>query len=201
MAEARLSRATREQQMLDIATEVFCQRGYAGASMNEIADRCGVSKPMLYLYFDSKDGLYRACLSYVGEALVAAVEQAVAQAHTPYERIVATAAGLFTFAEQRDRQWWGVIYSETMPADPEIAAAMQGYRSRLTDVLLVAVRDLVDDPLDAELAVAALIGAGESALRWWVGHPEVGAAELTSRLSRLVLPTLGAASYSGPSFS
>ena len=57
MASARLTRPERESQMLEIATEVFCERGYAGASMNEIATRCGVTKPMLYLYFDSKEKL------------------------------------------------------------------------------------------------------------------------------------------------
>src|ERR1700704_1733219 len=126
MASARLSRAEREAQMLEIATEVFCERGYAGAAMNEIATRCGITKPMLYLYFDSKERLYLACLSFVGDGLIAAIEQAVAGASTPVEQVLATATGLFSYAEQRDRAWWGVIYSETMPADSAVAAATIG---------------------------------------------------------------------------
>jgi hypothetical protein len=106
---------------------------------------------------------------------------------------MATAAGLFSYAERRDRQWWGVIYAETMPADSEVASVMQGYRDRIFAVVNAAVRGLLDDPLDAELATNALIGAGESVLRWWVAHPDLGAAELTERLARLVLPVLNAA--------
>ena len=59
----RMSRAAREQQMLDVAEEVFGERGYQATSMDEIAERCGVSKPMLYEYFGSKDGLLVACVS------------------------------------------------------------------------------------------------------------------------------------------
>lgn len=183
--------------MLEVATEVFCQRGYAGAAMNEIAERCGVTKPMLYLYFDSKPGLYRACLTFVGDGLIAAIERAVAAAETPAATVLATAGGLFAFAEQRNRQWWGVIYSETMPVDTEVAQLMADYRARIYAVVHRAVADLLSDRLDTELAANALIGAGESVLRWWVAHPEIGASELTERLGRMVLPILAAGSARG----
>lgn len=176
--------------MLEIATEVFCERGYAGASMNEIARRCGVTKPMLYLYFASKEGLYGACLSFVGEGLIASIEAAVAGASGPVERILATAAGLFGYAEQRDRAWWGVIYAETLPADIAVAASMQGYRDRISTILGSAVAELLDDPTDAEIAAHALIGAGESVLRWWVGHPDSTAEELQTRLTAILMPLL-----------
>jgi AcrR family transcriptional regulator len=190
MASARLSRAERETQMLEIATEVFCERGYAGASMNEIAGRCGITKPMLYLYFDSKQRLYLACVNFVGDDLIAAIEGSVTEASSPVEQVLATAAGLFGFAEQRDRAWWGVIYAETMPADAEVASATLGYRDRIFGILYRAMAAALADPVDAELATHALIGAGESLLRWWVDQPDCTAAELTERLTRLVLPLL-----------
>ncbi|HTZ45228.1 MAG TPA: TetR/AcrR family transcriptional regulator [Jatrophihabitans sp.] len=191
MASARLSRAEREAQMLEVATEVFCERGYAGASMNEIAARCEISKPMLYLYFESKEKLYLACLTFVGDGLIAAIEKSVAGAHSPTEQVLATAAGLFSFAEQRDRAWWGVIYAETMPADTAVAEATIGYRDRIYAVVARAMSGVLDDPLDVELAAHALIGAGESLLRWWVDRPEVTAAELQQRLVGILAPFLG----------
>jgi AcrR family transcriptional regulator len=190
MASARLSRAEREPQMLEIATEVFCERGYAGASMNEIAGRCGISKPMLYLYFDSKERLYLACLTFVGDGLIAAIEKSVAGAGSPVEQVLATAAGLFDFAEQRNRAWWGVIYGETMPADSAVADATNGYKDRIFAIVNRAMAQVLADPLDAEIASQALIGAGESLLRWWVDRPNCSAANLNSRLTRIVLPIL-----------
>lgn len=176
--------------MLEVATEVFCERGYAGASMNEIASRCGVTKPMLYLYFDSKERLYLACVTFVGDGLIAAIEKSVASAASPIEQVLATAAGLFSYAEQRDRAWWGVIYSETMPADSAVAEATIGYRDRIFAIINRAALAVLPDPLDAEIASHALIGAGESLLRWWVGRPEESAADLNERLARIVGPLL-----------
>jgi AcrR family transcriptional regulator len=190
MASARLSREEREPQMLEIATEVFCERGYAGASMNEIATRCGVTKPMLYLYFDSKEKLYLACVTFVGEGLIAAIEKSVAGAATPTEQVLATAAGLFSYAEQRDRAWWGVIYAETMPADTAVAEATIGYRDRIFAIVSQAMSGVLPDPLDVEIAANALIGAGESLLRWWVARPELTAADLQQRLVGVLSPFL-----------
>lgn len=177
--------------MLEVATEVFCERGYAGTSMNQIALRCGVTKPMLYLYFDSKEKLYLACVRFVGDGLMDAIEKSVAGAGTPTEQVLATAAGLFTFAEQRNRAWWGVIYGETMPADTAVAEATNGYRDRIYAVVARAMTEVLDDPVDVEVAALALIGAGESLLRWWVGRPELSAAELQARLVSVLSPFLG----------
>src|SRR5688500_7867062 len=58
----RMARADRERQMLQVAEQVFASRGYQAASMDEIAEQVGVSKPMLYAYFGSKDGLLLACI-------------------------------------------------------------------------------------------------------------------------------------------
>lgn len=192
MASARLSRAERETQMLEIATEAFCERGYAGASMNEIASRCGITKPMLYLYFESKQRLYLACVSFVGDDLIAAIEASVAGASSPIEQVLATAAGLFGFAEQRNRAWWGVIYAETMPADSAVAEATNGYKDRIFAIVNRAMAQVLADPLDAEIASQALIGAGESLLRWWVDRPDCSAAELNARLTRILSPLLAA---------
>lgn len=176
--------------MLDIATEAFCQLGYAGVSMNEIAARCGITKPMLYLYFGSKEGLYLACLRFVGDALIESITTTVASARTPTERVFATAAGLFRYAEQRDRAWWGVIYAETMPTDSAVVAAMMDYRARILAVISSATRQLLPDPTDAEVAAHALIGAGEALLRWWVLHPEESADDVMGRVQRIIGPLL-----------
>ena len=58
----RMPRAEREQQILEVAEEVFAGDGYQATSMDDIAQRVGLSKPMLYEYFGSKEGLLLACL-------------------------------------------------------------------------------------------------------------------------------------------
>src|SRR2546428_13985678 len=83
----RVPRAQRERAMLRAAADVFGERGYHGASMDEIAARAGITKPMLYSYFDSKEGLFAAC----GEAAAALLTEPVREAAAvrdlaPYHR-------------------------------------------------------------------------------------------------------------------
>ncbi|MFY9263969.1 MAG: TetR/AcrR family transcriptional regulator [Solirubrobacterales bacterium] len=72
-ARARLPRRVRETQMIDVATEVFGKHGYHAASMDQIAEQAQISKPMIYAYFESKEGLYSACLRRAGADLLESI--------------------------------------------------------------------------------------------------------------------------------
>ncbi len=61
-ARVRMPRAQREEQILAVAEEVFSTRGYQSATMEDVADRVGVTKPLIYEYFGSKEGLLGACV-------------------------------------------------------------------------------------------------------------------------------------------
>ena len=56
------------QRLLETATELFAEKGYAGTSVREIVEKAGVSKPVLYYYFKSKDGLFYAILDWAADA-------------------------------------------------------------------------------------------------------------------------------------
>ena len=79
----RRDRAAREREILDAAERIFGERGYQGTSMDEIAAAVGVSKPLVYQYYGSKDGLFRACLSRLRAQLLDAVSDAVLGAKDP----------------------------------------------------------------------------------------------------------------------
>jgi AcrR family transcriptional regulator len=76
----RLPREVREQQMLDAAVEVFSEYGFHEASMEEIAERARVSKPLLYLYLGSKEETFRACVARESDRLVDALRAMRTQA-------------------------------------------------------------------------------------------------------------------------
>src|SRR3954454_19471802 len=84
-ARKRMSRADRERQMLDVAEEIFAEEGYRAVSMEAIAERCGVSKPLIYEYFGSKDGLFLACVTRCRAELYEATRAAMAQGGEPRE--------------------------------------------------------------------------------------------------------------------
>src|SRR5213079_2294618 len=83
-------RAVREEQMLGVAGDVFAERGFHAASMDEIADRADISKPMLYAYFGSKEGLYSAYVERAGADLLARMDAAVDPSLQPDEQVRAS---------------------------------------------------------------------------------------------------------------
>ena len=55
--------------MVEAASALFSEHGFGGVSMDDIAKASGITKPMLYAYFDSKEGLFAACVEVAGEEL------------------------------------------------------------------------------------------------------------------------------------
>ena len=101
--------------MLKAATRIFARRGYQDASMDDIAASCGVTKPMLYAYFDSKEGLLLACLDEGDKRLRAAISEAVEDAAGAEQRLWRGIRALFRFFEE-DRDMWALGYRAGRPA-------------------------------------------------------------------------------------
>jgi len=76
------------QRLLDTATKLFAEKGYAGTSVREIVDRAGVSKPVLYYYFKSKEGLYYAILEWAADVQQTILNEILATSGTVLERFI-----------------------------------------------------------------------------------------------------------------
>src|ERR1700690_2551473 len=85
----RLPRLARRRQLLDAALEVFVARGYHAAAMDEIAERAGVSKPVLYQHFPGKQELYLALLDESVDTLLETVRDALQSNPDPKQRVAA----------------------------------------------------------------------------------------------------------------
>lgn len=178
VSRRRVPRAERERQMLAVADRVFSTRGYHAASMDEIAEGVGVTKPMLYAYFGSKEGLYSACLERSGERLLDDLRH-VADEPTAAERLRAGALAFFRFVEER-RDAWSVLYAESTGAGSPFAERA----AELRDRFVRAVGAMLEE--DAEALAYAVVGAGESLALWWVRHPEESAEAMADRLLAVV---------------
>ena len=191
----KVPRAEREIQMLDSASRVFGQRGFHAASMDEIARECGVTKPMLYAYFESKEGLFLAVVDRTGKTLLHAVEKLLAQPD-PRRRLNDGADIILDFIA-RDRHAWAVMYAEGL-GESSVAKHVAGYRHRivqLTALTLGQARPAAPATAAgrqrAELYAVALIGAGEALARWWLDRPVISAADLQAMGRRMVDAILG----------
>ncbi|MEV6752994.1 TetR/AcrR family transcriptional regulator [Streptomyces sp. NPDC051214] len=183
-----MPRKDRERLILDAAAEEFGRKGYARGSTAEVASRAGITKPMIYEYFGSKDGLYLTCLERAGTRLVAAVSSAQ-EGPSDLTRAARTLAAIFHALETRLDDW-ELVYDTTLPADGALHTAATVHRRELNRLGSVGVAEFLDsplaeDPLDTDLATHLWYGTVSAAVTWWRHHPEQTAAEMTSRCERI----------------
>ena len=181
-------RADREQQILDAAVAEFGGRGYAHASMAAIARRAGISKPLVYEYFGSKEGLYLACLTRAGTHLVDRV--AAAQKGTTLQRAGDTLAAIFSALDGR-RLDWAVIFDPTLPAGSAVRDAALGYQAQLYPLAVEGPLDVLGvygltDPEDNALSSYVWEAVVTAVVNWWLGRPDETAASMTDRCNRLI---------------
>jgi AcrR family transcriptional regulator len=186
----RVPRAVREQQMLDAAVSVFGRRGFHVASMDEIAEIAGISKPMVYAYLGTKEDLFTACLHREATRLVETVVGAVGTTTRPDEQLWNGLRGFFTFvAEHRDG--WTMLYRQSRGREPFASewAAMRGRMVEIVALLLaraVAGAGGPGGPADIEPVTYALVGAAESMADWLVDHDGEEPARTASRLMSFI---------------
>lgn len=197
----RMPRAVREQQMLDAAVRTFGQRGYRAASMDEIADLAGVSKPLVYLYLNSKEDLFTACIRREAAALTAAVRAGVHPGLPADRQLWEGLRAFFTHTAQNP-DGWAVLHLQARTHGEPFAAEVTAMREELvafvTQLIAVAAREARRDPSQAERAehevaglAEALVGAAESLAAWANTTPGVSAKQAAATLMNFAWAGLG----------
>lgn len=174
--KGRLPRDERRAQLLSAALEVFTSAGYHSAAMDEIAERAGVSKPVLYQHFPSKLDLYLAVLDTHIDSLVFAIQRAIQSTPDNSERVQATIGAYFDFIEAE-----GEAFRLLFESDMNVEPAVRERLNRMTYDCAAAVSAVIslDTGLPQEAAMllgVGLIGSAQITARHWL--------ERDSKLSR-----------------
>ncbi|MFG3661253.1 TetR/AcrR family transcriptional regulator [Streptomyces sp. NPDC047706] len=194
----RMPRAVREQQMLDAAVQIFGQRGYIAASMDDIAELAGVSKPLVYLYLNSKDDLFTACIRREAQALFDAVQAGVRPGRPADRQLWDGLLAFFTHTAQHP-DGWSVLHLQARTHGEAFAAEVTAVRADIvafvTRLIAEAAREAHQDPQLPEHEVAglaqALVGAAESLADWANATPPVTARQATATLMNFAWSGLG----------
>jgi AcrR family transcriptional regulator len=181
----RLPRAVREQQMLDAAVQMFSANGYHETSMDAIAGQAQISKPMLYLYYGSKEELFGACLSRELGRFIDAVRSDIDLKQSPRELLRNTIGSVLHYIDA-NRASWIVLYTQATSSQAFAHTVREG-REKIIDLvarLLEAGTRNPEPHSDLHMIAVALVGAGEAvAARVSVGDADVDeAAELLINL-------------------
>ena len=172
-ARRRVPRAERERQIVDAAVAVFGERGYAATSMDAVAERVGVTKPVLYTHFGSKEGLLLAAIARARAELLEVVAAAAAGATDPESML---RDGTLAFFTSRDRRApaWQLFCSEAGVAD----TALEEIRAQQTDFIAALLAAQVPGTAPERLTgwAQVIVGACER-LAVWRGQDDAVTAE------------------------
>lgn len=201
----RVPRAVRERQILELAGELFAERGYAAASMDELASRAGVSKPVIYKLFGSKRELFVACTEELGRELTEIVATAVEGSEGVEELLRSGGEAFFGFIRD-NRALWSVAYGTAMvppvaggdEAPEGVGGKIAELRARQNDlvraVIVAATAELrleLDD-FSSEAMARGLNGIYEGLAGWAIERPEIPAEDLAGWVVEMTMPGLEA---------
>jgi AcrR family transcriptional regulator len=181
----RLPRAVREQQMLDAAVQMFSANGYHETSMDAIAAQADISKPMLYLYYGSKEELFAACLGRELSRFVETIRADIDLKQSPHELLRRTIVSVLHYIDA-NRASWIVLYTQATSSQA-FAHTIRDGREKIIDLVARLLETGTRNPApdnDFHMMAVALVGAGEAvATRVSVGDADVDeAAELLINL-------------------
>jgi AcrR family transcriptional regulator len=185
--------------MMDAAVRVFGRRGYSGASMDEVAELAGVSKPLVYLYLKSKEELFTACIRREANALTEAVRGGVGDAALPADRQLWEGLHAFFRHTAENPDGWAVLHVQARTHGEPFAAEVAAMRAELvvfvTQLIAVEARAAHRDPDLPEREVAglaqALVGAAESLAAWANATEGVSARQAAGTLMNFAWAGLG----------
>ena len=183
----RLPAAERRRQLLEVALQVFADKGFYGTSMNEVAEAAGVTKPVLYQHFTSKEALYRELVDELGTRLERAIVEGVADADGPRQQVEAGFHAYFRWAT-REGPAFRVLFAEHNRADPVLATAIEKLESAVADRVagFIEVEGLSAD--ERQVLAFGVVGLAESTSRHWLGlglGPGTGADAFDAQVAQL----------------
>jgi AcrR family transcriptional regulator len=160
----RMKSEDRRRQLLNVACDVFADRGFSATIMDDVAYAAGVTKPVLYQHFDSKRALFIAVLEDCGERLISSILNATKEGETLREQMVKGFTAYFSFV-RNDDAGFRLLFGASARNDTDFAEVTNRVLEHFAD----AVTSLIIEDIPQEerrLIAHALIGMAESAARY-----------------------------------
>jgi AcrR family transcriptional regulator len=179
----RMSAADRRALIIEAAREAFAEGGYHRTALDDVAERAGVSKALLYEHFDSKRELHRAMLEAHVNELIERLNAALARAEPGEDRLRSGLDAFFTFLEERHGAS-AILLRNT--GDPDVLEWLARLREAVAEQIVTLMTEEAAELIAAdpdlrraiELIAQQQIGAVQSVADWWGEHREVPKEEL-----------------------
>ncbi len=187
-----MPRRARRAQLLGAAMEVFAASGYHAAAMDEIADRAGVSKPVLYQHFPGKLDLYLALLDQSAETIIAAVQAALASTTDNKHRVAATVNAFYTYVSSAEGAY-RLIFESDLTNDPQVRERVDRVNTECATAIAIVIHEDTGLPdQQSRLLAMSLVGMAQVSARYWLAEDgELPLAEASALVSGLAWRGIG----------
>lgn len=188
----RLPRSARRAQLLDVALDVFVEQGYHAASMDEIADRAGVSKPVLYQHFPGKLDLYLALLESSCDTVLAGVRDALASTTDNRQRVRATMELWYDYVADQGAAF-RLVFESDLTNDPAVRKQIDRVVDESAAAIAEVIREDTGLPADAaHLLAVSLVGMGHvGAQNWMTRDPNMSRSDAVDLVAGLAWRGIG----------
>jgi AcrR family transcriptional regulator len=189
----RVPADVRYAQLLDVAERLFARAGYAATSIEAIARDAGVTRPVVYQRFGSKEGIYLACLARARTQMEAMLIEAVGSASGLRDQIERAADAYFRFVELDPQRWQVLFGGEAALSGSAAEQAMQMHlATEQRFVELFAVASAGRDPHELAALSHGVGGAAHQLAQWWLRTPGVSREDVVRWYAELVWRGVGA---------
>ncbi|MER7768512.1 TetR/AcrR family transcriptional regulator [Kitasatospora sp. NPDC096140] len=184
---ARLPRSARREQLLGAAQEVFVAQGYHAAAMDDIADRAGVSKPVLYQHFPGKLELYLALLDKHCDALVESTREALSTTNDNKQRVANTMEAYFNYVSSESGAF-RLVFESDLTNEPAVRERVERASEASATLVSKVIQEDTDLPeAESKLLAAGVCGLAQITARYWLSQgleiPRDEAVRLVASLS------------------
>ncbi|KAA1422019.1 TetR/AcrR family transcriptional regulator [Nocardioides humilatus] len=163
-----MPRRERRAQLLSSALEVFVAQGYHAAAMDDIAERAGVSKPVLYQHFPGKLELYLALLDRACDEIIANCRAALESTHDNKQRVEATMDAFFGYVAH-DAGAFRLVFESDLTSEPAVRDHVDRVTNECASLITEVIREDTGLPEPASrLLAVSLVGIGQVSARYWL---------------------------------
>jgi AcrR family transcriptional regulator len=181
----RLTASARRAQLVEVGRAVFAERGYEASSVEEIAERAKVSKPIVYEHFGGKEGLYAVVVDREMERVVAIIAEAISHG-SPRERLERAALAFLTYVKNEPDGF--AVLSRDAPvttASGGMSGLLNEVADRVGDVFSSAFKEAGYDQKAAPIYAHALVGMVTFVGQWWTETRKPSVDQVARHLAAL----------------
>ena len=164
----RMPRRERRAQLLESALEVFVAQGYHAAAMDDIAERAGVSKPVLYQHFPGKLDLYLALLDASCDTIIDNCREALASTTDNKDRVAATMKVFYSYVASKEGAF-RLVFESDLTSEPDVRERVDRVTVECAALIADVIRSDTGLPDEAsELLAVSLVGMAQVSARFWL---------------------------------